>query len=109
MKQPAAPADAQSAAIPEDPSGLIGQVLQMGPEFNGFAEDILLSWVLSLPPDLDPAVAADRLLDRYGIRDGAVPDGAIGRVWRLLREMVQFPETRLRAGSRRQGRRRRSH
>ena len=110
MKQPTA-AGGATAKPPEDPSGLIGQVLEMGGEFDGFPEDILLSWVLSLPPDLDPAAAANRLLDRYGIREGTAPDGAIGRVWSLLRETARFPEGRLGASARRQrrGRRARSH
>jgi hypothetical protein len=67
----------------------------MGPEFNGHAEEILLSWILSLDRETDPGLAADRLLDVHGIRDGEVPAGPIGRVWQLLRETARFPDQRL--------------
>jgi hypothetical protein len=96
---------------PYDPNGLIGQVLEMGAEFAGPAEDVIFSWLISLARDIDPAVAADRLLDEYGLRDGAVPPGAIGRLWTLLRETALYPDARLRAsaGRRRGGRRRQRH
>lgn len=96
---------------PEDPTGLIRQVLDMGGEFNGYAEDVLLSWILSLPREADVAAAAGRLLDAYDLRDGPPPEGAIGRVWQLLRETARQPPTSPGAGRRggRAGRRRSPH
>ena len=91
----------------DDPHGLIGQVLEMGAEFKGGAEDVILSWLLSLAPGLDAAVAAGRLLDHHGLRDGPVPEGPLGRVWQLLRETAEYPDRRLRTTpGRRRGRRR---
>ena len=95
---------------PHDPDLLIGQVLEMGSEFAGPAEDILFSWLISLHQDVDPATAANTLLDEHNLRHGEVPDGPIGRLWTLLRETALFPDNRLRtAGSRRAGRRRARH
>jgi hypothetical protein len=90
---------------------LIGQVLEMSGEFAGPAEDIIFSWLVSLGQDVDPAAAANRLLDEHNLRHGAVPPGAIGRVWTLLRETALFPENRLRAApaGRRGNRRRPRH
>lgn len=43
----------------EDPKRLIEQAFEMGAEFPGPAEDLLLSWMLSLPAGADaPAIAA---------------------------------------------------
>ncbi|WP_119302985.1 hypothetical protein [Dongia deserti] len=42
-----------------DPKRLIEQAFAMGAEFPGPAEDLLLSWMLSLPADANaPAIAA---------------------------------------------------
>ncbi len=47
------------ATDPQDPKRLIEQAFEMGAEFPGPAEDLLLSWVLSLPLGADvPAIAA---------------------------------------------------
>ena len=47
------------AAPQHDPKRLIEQAFEMGAEFPGPAEDLLLSWMLSLPVDSDaPAIAA---------------------------------------------------
>jgi hypothetical protein len=98
------------AGTPDDPTGLIGQVLEMGAEFDGHAEDILLSWALSLPREMDAGAAASRLLDAYGLREGPVPAGPIGRIWQLLREAARHPDPRSpgRRGGR-TGRRVRAH
>jgi hypothetical protein len=91
---------------PHDPDLLIRQVLQMGDEFAGPAEDVIFSWLLTLAPDVDPAAAAETLLDAHGLRHGAAPDGPIGRLWLLLRETARFADDRLRASPpRRRGRR----
>ena len=50
---------------PEDPNSLIRQVLEMGEEFPGPAGDVLLSWLLDLKERVDPALAAQRLIERH--------------------------------------------
>lgn len=96
----------QKKGPPHDPNLLIEQVLEMGAEFAGPAEDVVFSWLLSLAQDLDPAVAANLLLDEHNLRRGAPPPGPVGRVWTLLRETAEFPDSRLRAAPRRGARRR---
>jgi hypothetical protein len=71
---------------PHDPDDLIGQVLAMGPEFKGPAEDVIFSWLITLPADVDPAAAANQLLDAHNLRTGEPPAGPLGRLWQLLRE-----------------------
>lgn len=80
---------------PEDPGGIIRDVLDMGPEFAGPARDALLSWMLRLGEDIDPATAARTLLARYGLGEGAVPGGACGELVALLRETARYPQSRL--------------
>lgn len=80
---------------PDDPGGLIKEILDMGAEFPGPAEDILVAWMLRLGEEQDPAEAARRLLDSYGVAEGTLPDDACGRVVALLRQAAQFPQTRL--------------
>jgi hypothetical protein len=100
----------QKRGPPHDPDLLIGQVLDMGSEFAGPAEDIVFSWLISLAQDVDPAAAANKLLDEHNLRHGAVPDGAAGRLWTLLRETALFPASRLRTSPPgRSGRRRSRH
>ena len=58
----------------------------MGAEFKGPAEDVLFSWLITLPADVDPAAAANQLLDAHNLRTGEPPAGPLGRLWQLLRE-----------------------
>jgi hypothetical protein len=95
---------------PHDPDLLIAQVLAMGSEFAGPAEDIIFSWLITLAPDIDPATAANTLLDDHNLRADPVPAGPLGRVWTLLRETAEFPNSRLRTtAAGRRGRRRPRH
>ena len=94
----------QKKGPPHDPNLLIEQVLEMGAEFAGPAEDIIFSWLISLAQDLQPATAANLLLDQHNLRQGDPPPGAIGRVWTLLRETADYPDSRLSAGARRRRR-----
>jgi len=74
---------------PEDPGGLIREVLELGATFQGPAEDLLLSWTLRLGDDVAPAAAARTLLARYGIADGPPAAGAAGRLVALLRQTAE--------------------
>ena len=80
---------------PDDPGGLIKEVLDMGAEFPGPAEDILVAWTLRLADTCDPAEAAQRLLQAYGIAEGPAPDNAAGKVITLLRQAAQSPARHL--------------
>lgn len=53
------------AAPQHDPKRLIEQAFEMGVEFPGPAEDLLLSWILSLPADADATAIAAVLAERH--------------------------------------------
>lgn len=53
------------ATAQHDPKRLIEQAFEMGAEFPGPAEDLLLSWILSLPADADAPALAAILADRH--------------------------------------------
>ena len=92
---------------PEDPQGLIGQVLAMGAEFPGPAGDVLLSWLLDLKDRSDPAKAAARLIERHGLAGPPFPLGPLGELIRLLHETARYPAEQLSdMGGRRRGGRR---
>jgi hypothetical protein len=94
---------------PDDPGGLIREVLDSGAAFQGPAEDILLAWTLRLDDGRDPAEVAGRLLRAYGRAEGPLPDGACGRLVALLREAAAAPRGQLHGHRpRRRGGRRRS-
>ncbi|MEX0759600.1 MAG: hypothetical protein WD100_08480 [Tistlia sp.] len=85
---------------PEDPGGLVLEVLRMGPEFPGPAQDLLLAWTLKLPDGLDLRAAAARLLEAYGLAEGQPPRDARGTLVTLLREAAAGapPPARRRGG-----------
>lgn len=80
---------------PEDPGGLIRQALEMGEDFPGPAEDVVLAWILRLGDDRDPAVAAKSLIADYRLEDPAPPGGACGRLIEILKETAAFPTQRM--------------
>jgi hypothetical protein len=93
-----------SANSPEDPQGLIGQVLAMGEEFPGPAGDVLLSWLLDLKDRADPAKAAARLIERHNLAGPPFPRGPRGELIRLLHETARYTPEQLHAlGGRRRG------
>ena len=71
---------------PDDPGGVIREILLMGPEFPGPASDVILAWTLRLGTDRDPALAAKQLLATYDLTEGPLPEGACGEVVDLLRQ-----------------------
>jgi hypothetical protein len=85
--------------LPEDPQGLIGQVLAMGEEFPGPANDVLLSWLLELKDRVDPAAAAATLIKRHGLSGPPFPNTPRGELIRLLHETMRYSPDRLRAVS----------
>ena len=93
---------------PDDPGGVIREVLLMGPEFPGPAEDVIVAWTLRLGPDRDPADAAERLLAAYELAEGPLPEGPCGKLVDLLRQAAQSrgdaAPRPVRRGGRRRGR-----
>lgn len=91
---------------PEDPGGLIRQALDMGAAFPGPAEDILLAWMLRLGGERAAPAAAAHLIATYGIAEGPLPEGPLGRLVALLRETATSPicAPRRRGGSARKRR-----
>jgi len=95
---------------PDDPGGVIREVLLMGPEFPGPAEDVIVAWTLRLGVDRDPADSAKRLLATYELAEGPLPDGACGKLVDLLRQVASSrdlaagrPVWPVRRGGRRRG------
>ena len=100
-------ASTNPANEPDDPQGLIRQVLAMGAEFPGPAGDVLLSWLLELKDRQDPAKAAARLIERHGLSGPPFPPGPLGELIRLLHETARYsPEQLSDMGGRRRGGRR---
>lgn len=84
----------------QDPKRLIEQAFEMGAEFPGPAEDLLLSWVLSLPVDADAPGIAALLAERHRAQVADLDDKHPAR--RLLTLLEQ---TAVAAATRAQGRR----
>ncbi|MDQ7249457.1 hypothetical protein [Dongia sedimenti] len=89
----------QAVANPLDPKALLEQAFEMEDEFPGPAEDLLLSWLLSLGADQAPAAAAAALLPRFAERmagkDDALP---IMKLHRLLEQVAVSPPATGRRG-----------
>jgi hypothetical protein len=89
----------QTAANPLDPKSILEQAFDMEDEFPGPAEDLLLSWLLSLGADQPPAEAAQSLLPRYTARmagkDDALP---IVKLHKLLEQVAVSPPATARRG-----------
>jgi hypothetical protein len=67
----------------------------MGPEFPGPAEDLLLSWILSLDTATDPRAAARRLIARHAPEGQVFDNAQIQRLADLLRQTAATdPEAR---------------
>jgi hypothetical protein len=89
----------QANTNPLDPKSILEQAFDMEDEFPGPAEDLLLSWLLSLGTDQPPAAAAQTLLPRYAARmagkDEALP---IVKLHRLLEQVAVSPPAAARRG-----------
>jgi hypothetical protein len=97
------------SANPLDPKSVLEQAFEMGAEFPGPAQDLLLSWLLSLGAGQDPAAAASTLLPRYAGRvEGMSETLPIVSLHRLLEQVAISPPAiprrgRLSARTRRPG------
>ena len=87
-----------------DPKRLIEQAFEMGPEFPGPAEDLLLSWILSLPADADAPAIAALLAERHRAQVAHLEDKHPARRLLMLLEQTAAAGT-ARAQGRRGGRR----
>jgi hypothetical protein len=89
----------QVAANPLDPKSLLEQAFEMEDEFPGPAEDLLLSWLLSLGENQPPADAAAALLPRYTERMAGKSDTLpIVKLHRLLEQVAISPPATARRG-----------
>jgi hypothetical protein len=89
----------QAAASPLDPKSILEQAFDMEDEFPGPAEDLLLSWLLSLGTDQPPAEAAANLLPRYSGRvEGKADTLPIVKLHRLLEQVAISPPAQARRG-----------
>src|SRR5437016_14658000 len=79
---------------PDDPHGLIGQVLAMGADFPGPAGDILLSWLLDLKDRTERSKAAANLIERHGLAGRPFPPGPLGELIRLLHQAARHSPDR---------------
>ena len=96
-----------AAALAQDPKRVLEQAFEMGMEFPGPAEDLLLSWVLSLPVDADAPGIAAILAARY--RPGVEAIAGINAkhpIYRLLTLLEQTAAASSARLGRRGGRRR---
>src|SRR5687767_3171212 len=75
----------------DDPHGALRQALAAPLDPLLTAEDVVLGWLLHLPGDVDPALAANRILAASGI-------AGLGneRLSRLLTDIACWPADRLR-------------
>jgi len=88
-----------AAANPLDPKSILEQAFDMEDEFPGPAEDLLLSWLLSLGADQAPAEAATALLPRYSGRvEGKSDTLPIVKLHRLLEQVAVSPPATARRG-----------
>lgn len=91
----------------QDPKRLLEQAFEMGAEFPGPAEDLLLSWILSLPVDADAPGIAAALAARYRPGVEALPGiSAKHPIYRLLTLLEQTAAASSARLGRRGGRRR---
>jgi hypothetical protein len=89
----------QAAANPLDPKSILEQAFDMEDEFPGPAEDLLLSWLLSLGADQQPATAAAALLPRYTARmEGKSDTLPIVKLHKLLEQVAVSPPAQARRG-----------
>jgi hypothetical protein len=91
--------------LQHDPKRLIEQAFEMGAEFPGPAEDLLLSWILSLPADADAPAIAAVLAERHRHQVADLPDKHPARRLLILLEQT-VAAAAARAPGRRGGRRR---
>jgi hypothetical protein len=89
-----------------DPKRLIEQAFEMGAEFPGPAEDLLLSWILSLPAGADAPAIAALLVERHRAEVAHLADKHPARRLLTLLEQTASSAAAARAQGRRGGRRR---
>lgn len=101
--------DSSTDQIPRehDPKRLIEQAFEMGIEFPGPAEDLLLSWMLSLAVDADAPAIAALLAARYRVEVENMPGiSAKHPTYRLLTLLEQTAAAGAAGGRGRRGGRR---
>lgn len=77
----------------DDPKRLVTEAFAMGAEFPGPAEDLLLSWMLSLDVTTDPRAAAGRLLAKCVPDPDKLENDHVRRLAELLRQTAATDPT----------------
>ncbi len=80
--------------INDDPKSIIHQMVTIDSIQLSPAEDAILAWILSLPNELDPALAAKRLLTKYEGLAAKSNEGAL-KTLGFLRQTAEYPQSRL--------------
>jgi len=84
---------------PLDPKSILEQAFEMDEEFPGPAEDLLLSWILSLGAEQPAAAAAASLLPRYTSQlTGKNETLPIVKLHKLLEQVALSPPATPRRG-----------
>lgn len=83
----------------DDPSLVIAAAVTAGDKLTTSVEQLVFAWLLSLPPERDPAIAAGNLLDHYDSADSNLPGKrsrhSTQRLFETLEEVAAFPRERL--------------
>ncbi|MCZ4280886.1 hypothetical protein O4H49_08875 [Kiloniella laminariae] len=78
----------------DDPKFIIHRMI-LSDEFNHTpAEHAIMAWLISLPSELDPALAAKRLVNKYADDEACFRDDAV-KTLNFLRQTAEFPHARL--------------
>ena len=87
-----------------DPVNLMHQIFEDAGAFVGPAQDVLLSWLMKLPGDMDPAVAARTILDTTVAHCESTPSDETVKLIALLKQVSEHGGIGGMSGRRRGGR-----
>lgn len=83
----------------DDPSLVIAAAVTAGDRLSTSAEQLVFAWLLSLPPERDPAIAAANLLEHYEKSERsavqAQAKSSTQHLFDTLAEVAAFPRERL--------------
>jgi len=70
-----------------DPVNLMHQIFEEADAFIGPAQDVLLSWLIKLPQEMNPATAAGMVLDTTVVGYAGTPSDEAEKLIELLRQV----------------------
>lgn len=86
-----------------DPVNLMHQIFEEAGAFVGPAQDVLLSWLIKLPQDMSPSVAAGIVLDTTVEKCGGVPTDEAQKLIALLHQVREHGNINATGTGRRRG------